>query len=39
MKRYRIKEGSPLEFVLFLATVCGMVAIGIWIGSTTYLGC
>ena len=38
MKKYRVKEGSPLEFMMFMAAVCIMVAVGIAIGSTTYLG-
>lgn len=38
MKKYRVKEGSPLEFMMFMAVVCILMATGIAIGSTTYLG-
>ncbi len=37
MKKYRIREGSPLEFAAFTLTVIGIMAACIWAASGTYL--
>ena len=38
MKKYRVREGSPLDYVRALALSVAFVAIMILIGETTYLG-
>ena len=38
MKKYRVKEGSPLEFAVFMTTVITIMAACIWAASGTYLG-
>ena len=37
MKKYRIREGSPLEFMAFALTVIGIMAACFWAASGTYL--
>lgn len=38
MKKYRIKEGSVLEFALFMVVVAVIAALCIAGGASTYLG-
>lgn len=38
MKKYRVREGSPLEFMMFSITVIAIMAACIWAASGTYLG-
>ena len=38
MKKYRIRENSPLEYAIAFTVSALFVAMMIWAGSTTYLG-
>lgn len=37
MKKYRVREGSPLEFCIFMLSVITIVAACIWAASGTYM--